>query len=400
MPTFRYKAMDGVGRLAHGRIDAINDVDLELRLKRLGLDLVTARELRGTAGIRGVRVDRKDLISFCFDMEQMTRAGIPLLEGLRDVRDSVESTRFRQVIAALLEDIEGGKMLSQAMAPFPNVFDGVFVSLIRAGEQTGRLTDVFESLWGTLKWQDELASETKKLLIYPVMVFLVVLGVMLFLLMYLVPQVVGVLQTMRVELPLQTRALIAASDFTVQYWWLVLGLPVITAIGLVTAVKSNDRFAFAFDRLKLRIPVLGPILQKIILARFSSFFALMYQSGITILDAIRASEGIVGNRVIAEGLRRAGQQINAGEPMSDTFRGLGIFPPLVIRMLKVGENTGALDRALLNVNYFYSRDVKDGVDRALKVMGPALTVVLGGLMALILFAILTPIYDLIGKLKF
>ncbi len=400
MPTFRYKAMDGTGRLAHGRIDAINDVDLELRLKRLGLDLVTARELRGTAGIRGVRVERKDLISFCFDMEQMTRAGIPLLEGLRDVRDSVESARFRQVIAALLEDIEGGKMLSQAMAPFPNVFDGVFVSLIRAGEQTGRLTDVFESLWSTLKWQDELASETKKLLIYPVMVFMVVLFVMLFLLMYLVPQVVGVLQTMRVELPLQTRALIAASDFTVQYWWLVLGLPVITTIAVVATVKSNERAAFAYDRLKLRIPVLGPILQKIILARFASFFALMYQSGITILDAIRASEGIVGNRVVAEGLRRAGQQINAGEPMSDTFRGLGIFPPLVIRMLKVGENTGALDRALLNVNYFYSRDVKDGVDRALKVMGPALTVVLGGLMALILFAILTPIYDLIGKLKF
>jgi type IV pilus assembly protein PilC len=259
---------------------------------------------------------------------------------------------------------------------------------------------VFESLWSTLKWQDELASETKKLLIYPVMVFLVVLGVMLFLLMYLVPQVVGVLQTMRVDLPLQTRALIAASDFTVQYWWLVLGFPVIAAIAVVATVKSNERAAFAYDRLKLRIPVLGPILQKIILARFASFFALMYQSGITILDAIRASEGIVGNRVVAEGLRRAGQQINAGEPMSDTFRGLGIFPPLVIRMLKVGENTGALDRALLNVNYFYSRDVKDGVDRALKVMGPALTVVLGGLMALILFAILTPIYDLIGKLKF
>ncbi len=400
MPTFRYKAMDGVGRIANGRIDAINDVDLELRLKRLGLDLVTARELRGSAGIRGVRVDRKDLISFCFDMEQMTRAGIPLLDGLRDVRDSVESTRFRQVIAALLEDIEGGKMLSQAMAPFPNVFDGVFVSLIRAGEQTGRLTDVFESLWNTLKWQDELASETKKLLIYPIMVFLVVICVMLFLLMYLVPQVVGVLQTMRVELPLQTRALIAASDFTVHYWWLVLGFPIVATIGLVATVKSNERAAFAFDRFKLRIPVLGPILQKIILARFASFFALMYQSGITILDAIRASEGIVGNRVVAEGLRRAGQQINAGEPMSDTFRSLGMFPPLVIRMLKVGENTGALDRALLNINYFYSRDVKDGVDRALKVMGPALTVVLGGLMGLILFSILTPIYDLIGKLKF
>ena len=400
MPTFRYKAMDVDGRLTRGRIDAINDVDLELRLKRLGLDLVTSSELRGSAGVRGVAVPRKDLINFCFDMEQMTRAGIPLLDGLRDVRDSVENPRFRQVIAAILEDIEGGKMLSQAMAPFPRVFDGVFVSLVRAGEQTGRLTDVFESLWNTLKWQDELAAETKKLLIYPAMVLLVVLGVLLFLLMYLVPQVVGVLQTMRVDLPVQTRMLIAASDFTVKYWWLVLGLPVIATAGVVTAVRSNERLAFVLDRVKLRIPVVGPILQKIILARFASFFALMYQSGITVLDAIRASEGIVGNRVIADGLRRAWQQINAGDPMSETFQRLGVFPPLVIRMLKVGENTGALDRALLNVNYFYNRDVRDGVDKALKIMGPALTFVLGALMALILFAILTPIYDLIGKLKF
>jgi type IV pilus assembly protein PilC len=165
-------------------------------------------------------------------------------------------------------------------------------------------------------------------------------------------------------------------------------------------VRSNERLAFVLDRVKLRIPVVGPILQKIILARFASFFALMYQSGITVLDAIRASEGIVGNRVIAEGLRRAWQQINAGDPMSETFQSLGVFPPLVIRMLKVGENTGALDRALLNVNYFYNRDVRDGVDKALKIMGPALTFVLGALMALILFAILTPIYDLIGKLEF
>jgi type IV pilus assembly protein PilC len=399
MPSFQYKAVDRTGQLARGKLDAFNEVDLELRLKRMGLDLITFRQARSTAAALGSAITRKDLINFCFALEQMTRAGIPLLEGLRDLRDSLDNPRFKAIVSSMLEDIEGGKMLSQAMTPFPQVFDKVFVSLVKAGEQTGRLTDVFESLSNSLKWQDELAAQTKKLLMYPTLVLLVVVGVLFFLLVFLVPQVVSVLKTMRVDLPIQTRALIGASEFVVGYWWLVLSLPVLAAAAAVAAVKSSPRVAFALDRLKLRLPVIGPILQKIILARFANFFALMYQSGITILDAIRISEGIVGNRVIADGLGRAWQQINAGEPLSETFQNLGIFPALVIRMLRVGENTGALDTALLNISYFYNRDVRDAVEKALKIIEPALTMVLGGMLALILFAVLTPIYELIGKIK-
>jgi type IV pilus assembly protein PilC len=125
----------------------------------------------------------------------------------------------------------------------------------------------------------------------------------------------------------------------------------------------------------------------------------MYQSGITILDAIKTSEEIVGNRVIADGLQRAGQQINSGESMSEAFRNLGLFPPLVIRMMRVGESTGALDSALLNISYFYTRDVREAIDKALKLLEPAMTLILGGILALILFSVLTPIYDILGKIK-
>jgi type IV pilus assembly protein PilC len=399
MPSFSYKAVDRAGQQSRGKIDAQNDVDLELRLRRMGLDLITFRQVQtGSTATKGT-VTRKDLINFCFDMEQMTRAGIPLLDGLRDLRDSIDSAPFKAVVSSMLEDIEGGKMLSQAMAPFPHVFDSVFTSLVRAGEQTGRLTDVFESMSNALKWQDELAAQTKKLLIYPIMVFFVVMGVLFFLLTFLVPQVVGVLKTMRVDLPIQTRVLIAMSDFVVHYWWIVIGLPILTFMGLAALIRANARAKYLFDFAKLRIPVIGPILQKIILARFASFFALMYQSGITVLDAIRTSEGIVGNQVIAAGLARAWQQINAGESLSETFRNLGIFPALVIRMLRVGENTGALDTSLLNISYFYNRDVKDAVDKALKMIEPTMTLVLGGMLALILFSVLSPIYEMIGNLK-
>lgn len=402
MPSFQYKAVDATGQASRGKIDAFNEVDLELRLKRLGLDLVTFRQTRGntSSAVSAGSVSRQDLINFCFDLEQTSRAGIPLLECLRDLRDSIPNPRFRQVIGALLEDIEGGSMLSAAMGRFPQVFDNVFTSLVRAGEQTGRLTDVFASLSASLKWQDELTSQTKKLLIYPIIVFVVVVSVLMFLLIYLVPQIVGVLKTMRVALPLQTRILIGLSSFVQQFWWLVLGLPALGTAAILYSLKTQPKAAFLFDRLKLNIPVIGPILQKIILARFADFFALMYQSGITVLDAIRTSEGIVGNRVIAAGMQEAATQINAGTPMSTAFESLGLFPPLVIRMLKVGETTGALDTALTNVSYFYNRDVRDGVDKALKLIEPALTLVLGGMLALILFSVLTPIYDLLGQMKF
>jgi type IV pilus assembly protein PilC len=401
MPAFEYKAIDRSGRSARGKLDAANEVDLELRLRKMGLDLITLRPLRShTPAIAGGSITRQDLITFCFDLEQISRAGIPILEGLRDLREGLDNPRFREILTSVLEDIEGGKTLSQALAAFPRVFNTVFVSLIRAGELSGTLTEVFENLGSTLKWQDELISQTRRLLVYPALVLVVVLGVMVFLLLYLVPQVTALLKTMGLALPIQTRVLIGLSQFTATFWPLLLALPILATAGMSFMVRTNPRARYWFDYAILRLPVTGEILQKIILARFANFFALMYRSGITILEAVKTSEEIVANRYVADGIQRAGQQITAGESMSEAFQNLGMFPPLVIRMLRVGESTGALDTALMNITYFYNRDVRDSVDKALKLLEPTLTLVLGGMLALIMFSVLTPIYDIIGKIKF
>ncbi|MBI4191569.1 MAG: type II secretion system F family protein [Betaproteobacteria bacterium] len=402
MPAFQYKAVDKTGRPARGGLDAMNEVDLELRLRRMGLDLITFREVEPSAGGFGAggSITRRDLITFCFDMEQITRSGIPLFDGIKDLRDSIDNQRFREVLTTLVEDMEGGRVLSQAMSQHPYVFDNVFISLIRAGEQAGRLTEVFENLGNTLKWQDELAAQTKRLMMYPALVLVVVTGVMLFMLMYLVPQVVQLLKTMGIALPLQTRLLIFVSNVVVNYWPFVFGVPIVLAVAMVLLVRQSPKAQYWWDYTKLHLPVIGPILKKIILSRFANFFALMYKSGITILEAIRASEDIVGNRVIADGLMRAGAQINAGDSLSEAFQNLGMFPPLVIRMMRVGEATGALDTALLNVTYFYNRDVKEAVDKGLAMLGPALTILLGGMLIFIMWSVLGPVYDILGKIKF
>jgi type IV pilus assembly protein PilC len=401
VPAFEYKAVDRTGRSARGKLDAANEVDLELRLKKMGLDLITTRLLRShTPTLASGNITRQDLITFCFDLEQISRAGIPIVDGLRDLREGMDNPRFREILTSVLEDIEGGKTLSQALAGFPKVFNTVFISLIRAGELSGTLTEVFENLGSTLKWHDELVSQTRRLLAYPSLVLVVVLGVMIFLLLYLVPQVTSLLKTLGLQLPIQTRALIWLSQFVASWWPLLLALPVAIAAGIGFMLRTSPRGRYLFDYAILHLPVVGEILQKIILARFANFFALMYRSGITILDAVRTSEDIVANRYVADGIQRAGQQINAGESLSDAFQNLGMFPPLVIRMLRVGETTGALDTALMNVTYFYNRDVRDSVDKALKLLEPTLTLVLGGMLALIMFSVLTPIYDIIGKIKF
>ena len=330
----------------------------------------------------------------------MVRSGIPILDGLRDMRDTIDSPRFREVLTIMTEDMEAGNVLSQCMASHADVFDRVFINLIRAGEQSGQLPEVFKNLADTIRWQDELISQTKRLLMYPTLTLVVVLAVMGALLVFLVPQIAQLFKSMGMALPMQTRALLAVSEFTKDFWLPIVLLPIIAIVTVVVVVRRSDQAAYLWDYAKLRIPVIGPILQKIILSRFANTFGLMYRSGITVLDAIRISEDVVGNRVVADGLNRAVQQVSGGAGLTETFQNLGLFPPLVIRMLRVGESTGALDVALANVTYFYNRDVKDSVDKGMKMLGPALTLVLGGLIAFVIWAVLGPVYDILGKLKF
>ena len=398
MALYSYKAIDGNGKSVNGQVDALNLVDLELRLKRMGLDLVVGGQTK-SGSIATWHVKRQDLINFCFQLEQMVTAGVPLVDGLTDLRDSLENPRFREVVGGLVEAIQGGQNLSGALGNYPQVFQPVFRALIKAGEDTGRLPDVLKSLTENLKWEDELAAQTKKLMMYPAFVGGVVLIVTMFLMLYLVPQMVGLIRTMGQTLPLHTRALMAVSGFLVNYWWAVLAAPVLVWLVVTMAARSNPRVRYQLDAFKLGLPVVGPILRKIILSRFASIFALMYASGITILDAIKSSEETAGNLVIQDGLQTVGQQIAEGKNVTAAFQEVGLFPPLVVRMLRVGEATGALDTALLNVSYFYTREVREGIGRIQVMIEPAMTVVLGVILGWVMLSVLGPIYDMISKIK-
>ncbi|MBP8213938.1 MAG: type II secretion system F family protein [Propionivibrio sp.] len=399
MPLYSYRAVAPDGRMVLGRIDALNTVDLEMRLRRMELDLITGelisnRSLFGSSGI-----PRREIIHFCFHLELLVRSGVPILEGLSDLRDSLEHPRFREVVASLIESIEGGQRLSQAMEGQPKVFNKVFVSLIRAGETSGRLPEVLKSLTESLKWEDELASQTKKLIMYPAFVGTIVIAATFFLMIYMVPQLKQFVKNMGQVLPLQTQVLFFVSDLLVSYWYVALLLPLMVVAGIKIALATNPLARIRFDAAKLRIPLVGDILRKIILSRFANTFALLYASGIPILDSIRTTQDVVGNLVVRHGLERVEQLIVEGQNVTAAFHSIGFFPPLVIRMLRVGESTGALDDALMNVSYFYNRDVKESVEKVQQLIEPMLTVVLGCLLGWIMLSVLGPVYDIISKIQ-
>jgi type IV pilus assembly protein PilC len=401
MPLFSYKAVDANGKNVLGRVEAVNLFDLEQRLARMGLDLITgAPSAQRSRLMGGRRIPRQDLINFCFHLEQLASAGVPVIEGLVDLRESVENPRFREVVSGLIESIEGGRSLSQALGEFPEVFSKVFVSLVRAGEQTGKLAEVLKSLSESIKWEDELAAQTTKLLMYPAFVGSIVVLVTFFLMIYLVPQMAGFIRNMGQNVPLQTRILLQVSAFFVDYWWAIIAAPFLAWAGIAFAVRSNPAFQYALDRYKITFPLIGPILRKIILSRFASSFAMMYSSGITVLDAIRSCEEIMGNKPLELALRAAGQQIAEGKNLTAAFQDLALFPPLVIRMLRIGENTGALDTALLNVSYFYNREVRESIGKLQALIEPVLTVLLGALLGWVMLSVLGPVYDSISKMKF
>lgn len=399
MALYAYKAIDSAGKTVKGLQDAANLIDLELRLKRSGLDLVSGKEQEGETGFGSTKVKRPDLITFFFNLEQLTRAGVPLLECLADLRDSMEEPAFREIIASMVESIETGKKLSQAMALHPNAFDKITVNLTRAGEDSGRLTEVFAHLTESLKWQDEMASQTKNMLIYPAFVGTVVLAITFFLMIYLVPQLVGFIKGMGQDIPIQTRMLLATSGFFVNYWYVILLTPVVLFGSYKIALISNPDLQYHVDNFKLHVWPTGPVLRKIILARFANTFAMMYGSGITILDCIANSRDIVNNQVVAKSLQQVMAEIESGKNLTQSFQNTKMFPPLVIRMLKVGESTGQLDQALLNVSYFYDRDVKDSIKKIQVMIEPTMTIILGALLGWVMLSVLSPIYDIISKVK-
>lgn len=400
MPLYAYRAINDKGRSVRGQINAVNETELFQQLHDLGMELVDAavvKERKLALAMAG-RVKNRDLIQTCMHLEQLSGAGVPLIEALADLRDSTDQPRLRNIMAEIYRDVSDGASLSEAFGKHPKVYGPVFTALLAAGEESGNITESFSQLVKHLKWTDAVNAKVKKAIRYPSFILAMITFLFIFMMGYVVPQVVGFLKDQGTELPLITRSLIATSDFMSNYWYVVLIAPVALFAGVKIGIKVSEAFAYKFDQALLQVPTLGPTIRKISLSRFAHFFAVMFNSGVPILQCLETAQRVVVNRCLTEALTVVREQVQTGESLSAALKQSGQFPNLVTRMVRIGEESGNLSGTLENVTDFYDRDVDDTVDKLIAMAEPALTVIAGLMMAWIVAGVLGPIYDSFEKI--
>jgi type IV pilus assembly protein PilC len=401
MPQYAYRALNDAGRTVRGKLSANNETDLYQQLESIGLMLLDSKVAKtsvvSSAMARGITAREK--IQFFVHLEQLQAAGVPLLDSLTDVRDSTDVPRVRDMTTTLLNDVQGGTPLSQAFEKHPKIFGDLYASLVAVGEESGKLTEAFQHLTKHVKWEDAIRQRIVKAVRYPAVVLVIITAMLMFMMGVVVPGIVEFLKSADTALPPVTVALIATSDFVKSYWWIILLTPISITAAIFALAKSSDAMRYALSCLALRVPVVGSLITKLAISRFAHFFAIMFQSGVPILQCLETAQRVVTNKCLEESLKSVRQQVQNGEPLSLAMRNSGQFPSLVCRMVKIGEDSGNLGGVMDNVTGFYDKDVDEAIDSMIGMIEPAMTVISGVIMGWIVVGVMGPIYDSLSKLN-
>lgn len=399
MSFYKYKALTADGKLVKGSTSASSEGELEAKLKVSNLDLVTADVVRTSFLTKALNtVSNREVILMCIHFYQLEKAGVPLLDSISDLRDTSENPVVKEIMMDVSDALRGGKSFSQALAEHPKVFDSVFIGLIKAGEKTGSFTEVFGQLEKHFKWIEGIRKKVKKAVSYPIFLLCLMAAVIGIMMTFVVPKLSAFLLSQNIPLPFYSVALIAFSDFVVNYWNLFFAIPISIFLILKIMRLSSKKISFILDLIKLKIPVIGPIIKKIEISRFCHFFAITYKSGIGILECLDTAQNVVRNEVIKDSINQIKTEVSEGKKITEAIINTRQFPILVVRMFKVGEDSGNLDSALENITGFYDEEVNTAIDNLVGVLQPALTILMGGLMFWITISVFGPIYSNFGNM--
>ena len=401
---YGYEALTSTGEVTRGTLRAEDESELEEQLRELGHYLIRA-EVETTQPeladrITDGKVRRDELIAFTEYLAGSAQVGVPILAALDDLEARLSTKRMRRIVAEIrFAMAEEGKALSEALADHPKAFSQLFVATVEAGEATGKLDYALQQLTAYLDWQQEIQAQVRQATMYPAIVFVAMVGLIGVLVAYVFPRILPIIGSFDVELPLPTRITMTVAGFLQGYWPVLLG-GIVGFIVLMVMARRTASGRYLTDRLSLRIPVLGDLLYQINMARFVTYMALFYRTGIGLIRGLQLVERILTNRMLAVAVRDARERIEGGDSISEAFRKAGAFPPIVIRSLALGESTGRLDDSLGRTKAYYDREVPTAVKRLLAALQPALVVFLGSLILVVALSIVLPImtiYQTMGR---
>jgi len=398
MLTYHYKARDSKdGSLVTGEVQADNEqAAVKLIMDRKLFPVSVSDEApAGSLFSKKTRVKAKDRIIFTRQLSTLIGAGLPLVQSLRTVRGQMPSKPLQTIIDTIIANVEGGSTLSNAFGAHPKVFNQVYVSLISAGESSGTLDSTLERLANQQEKDAAIASKIRGAMIYPVIVMAVVFGVLVFMLTTVLPQVGSLYKDLGKTLPFLTQALLAISNFATNFWWLVI----IAVAGLGYSIFNYSKStsgARQIDELKLHTPVFGKLFMKVYMARYARTLGTLVQSGLPLLQALDITKDAVNNVLVADTIDESIKQVRGGKALSTSIEGAKTFLPLVAQMIKIGEQSGTIDKMLDRLATFYETEVDDEVKNLSTTLEPVMMVVLGLTVGLIVLAVLLPVYSLIG----
>jgi len=401
MTVFAYRAVHASGRVQKGHMNAANENELAFTLKQLDLELIQARQQRpslaATLGKRfQARIDPRQRIALCSQMEDLLRAGVPFFEALGVVVGMMPEGPLQTNLLSAAQAIQAGGSASESFAQHPLLFDPVFLALLKAGEQSGDLGTTFARLAQHLRWQNKIRRAFSRALRYPLFLLSVAVCVTSFMMGFVVPEIVSFLTSLGTELPWPTRLLIASASACAALWWLVPML----GLGLwgffVFARHSSPALAARADGWLLNVPGLGRVLRRLALARFATSFTLLSKSGLPLQTALAIGAETLGNRALSAYAHEAARLVGEGRALSQATSAL--FPPFVQQMIRVGEKSGAMTKALDEVAKLYEREGQEAVETFLGALEPMLTLLVGGILAWIVLAVLGPVYGSLGPL--
>lgn len=378
---------------------AENEEQLALTLREMDLYLVDAKPER-TSSLLYIYitrpVKRRELINFTLHLSTSIGAGIPILQSFEDMEQQTTNKSMRKAVQVIMEDLRGGSSLSDALSRHPHIFSDVYVSMVKAGEASGSLDKVLQRLISFLEWQDSLASEIKRASIYPTTVLVAILILMSVLLGFVFPRILPVIQRLNAPLPFITRAVMTAADI-VRYGWYWILLGIASFFVLVRILKASEGGLLILDAIKLRLPVIGGLIEKICLSRFSHHLGILLRTGVDITQSLSIAERVVGNAVIAQAVGEAREKVIQGGALWRSLQETGVFPPLVIRMIFIGETTGTMDSTLEKVTGFYDREIPSTVKKLIAILEPLIIFFLAAVVLIVALSIFIPLYGALGR---
>ena len=402
MPFFAYKARNSRGEMIQGVLESADSGAVADQLFNTGVTPVEIRETQkptasGTGGwwqrLTEQKVRPLDVQLFSRQMYTLLRAGVPIMRGLSGLQESASNPSFGRVLQDMRESLDSGRELSASLRRHPAVFDAFYISMVRVGETTGRLDEVFLHLFDHLEFERDMKSRVRTAMRYPLFVIIAMIAAIAVINLFVIPAFAKVYAGFNAELPLVTRMLIAASDFSVRYWPLLLAA-IAAAVLAFRMYIATPNGAYRWDKTKLRIPIMGKILSKSALARFSRSFALAGKSGVPVLQGLNVVAQTVDNKYIESRIEQMRDGVERGESILRTAMTTGVFTPVVLQMIAVGEETGELDTLMGEVADMYEREVDYELKTLSAQIEPILILMLGVLVLILALGVFLPIWDL------